>query len=169
MPRTARSLSAVGALALTLLGVAACGDDAEPPGGEEVVGTTLATWIQDSATAGEEIEVPTDTVLSSEQDYRDWLEDLAGPPEMAEALDVELDLETSVAVVASFRQCDNALRLVTDGSGAVDAQVYDPTRDEIFACAWSPHVVQLYVIGLDELGVDSADDVHLVENLGGAS
>ena len=167
MPGTIRALPALGAVALALLGVSACVDGTDLPAGEEIVGTTVMTWSAGSV--AEEVEAPADTILRSPQEYRDWLEGLTGPPELVEALEADLDLQSSVAVVASFYQCDNALRLVTDGTGAIAAQTYDPTPEDTFDCAESPLTVTLFEVGLDELGVDSADDARLVEDLGGDS
>ena len=53
-------------------------------------------------------------------------------------------------------------RLRDLGDGKIRFDVWVPSGEKGTACAWSPLQVEVWIVGLDELKVSSADDVELV-------
>ncbi|MGC5616972.1 hypothetical protein [Georgenia sp. Z1491] len=140
-----------------LLALGACTDDAGADG-LAVVGTSVAGWQQSADLMGD-VEVGEFTaLLRTQEEYTAWLDGLPHQEVTRDALTAELDLTDSVALAAAHPVCEERIEVVTDGEGALASRTVSTSDDQV-DCAWSPIQVSVVEVPLEELGVDSADDV----------
>lgn len=150
----------------SLLAVGACaGDDAPAPTGADdlvSVGTSVATWSEESAPAGGVTQDDFAALLRTQDEYDSWLDDLPSPDVTRDALTAELDFADSVALVAAHPICDESIRVLTDGAGTIASHAVPPADPASrFVCEWSPLRVTVYEVPLADLGVDYVDQVVL--------
>ncbi|MGC5627907.1 hypothetical protein ACPYO6_06610 [Georgenia sp. Z1344] len=159
------TLGVVGAV----LVLAACGDDVADPTGTAStepesltsVGTGVGGWSEEPDPIG---DVPVDEItalIRTQDEYDAWLDGLPSPEIETETLTADVDFDTSVVLTYAQPICDESLRVVTDGTGAIAGHAVAPTEpDEQFECEMNWLRIIVREITLDELGVDSADDVR---------
>ncbi|MGC5616973.1 hypothetical protein [Georgenia sp. Z1491] len=151
----------------SLLAVGACAGDDVPAatGGADglvSVGTSVATWSEDSAPAGGVTEDDFTALLRTQDEYDSWLDGLPHQDVTRDPLTAEIDFTDSVALVAAHPICDESIRVLTDGAGTIASDAVPPADPASqFVCEWSPLRVNVYEIPLADLGVDSAGQVVL--------
>lgn len=155
----------LGATAMVgLLALASGCDNVVPPAS---VGTRVLSHSQsgngDVRLAYEASEA--DAVLLTDQAAFDaWFGSL--PPSVQDDLQDDagaVDLTAAFAVVGYYPRCQEESRVLDRGEGAVTFDVYVPEGKEEILCAWSPIQLDVYRVGLDEVGVSDAAEVKIVE------
>lgn len=145
-------LRVVATLAATLL-LSSCVDDPAPrlPAVVTAVSEQQDAEVRAAVNARE-----TPFVLVDDAALDEWLALL--PSSVAEVFDVARpDFTTHVAVVGSFPRCTEESLLAHVGDGRLTYDIIDPEPNT--NCAWSPLLLELHVVALDDLGVD--DGAHV--------
>lgn len=128
-----------------------------------LVGQLQQVWAQSTSAYAEATVSYADThpqqlLLADQAAYDAWLADLPDAM-LAEASKVSLDEQ--VAVVGHYGKCMEQSAVFHLGAGQLVYDVWVAEEDEGTSCAWSPIQIELWVIDLTDLDVDSAADVTL--------
>lgn len=128
----------------------------------DLVGYRKITWneSQGPAEALKQYDAThDDLLLRTPDEYEQWRVVLLAPMN----IDAEgVTLTDQVAVVGSYHKCMESSGVRDLGDGKIRFDVWVPPGKKGTACAWSPLQVEVWIVGLDELKVSSADDVELV-------
>lgn len=143
----------VAASTAAILLTGACGSNAGP------VGELHQAWHQADDPVVEYVGSHASPILIRDQSEFDaWQQTLPAPMQS----DVEdITLDEQVAVVGYYGKCKQVSSIQHLGDGELRFDVSIPPEDEGIDCAWSPLNVELWIIGLDELGVDDPGDILL--------
>lgn len=158
------------AVALLLLGavLAGCRWDTDGPGARlpvAQVGSLVHRWAESDSAEAPGVRAVRRHHLEPQliTDEQQWSRFVRGLPaslrttEARQDLD-RVDLRHSVVVVAAYGKCTEVSHLEDRGDARLAFVV---TSDPKTNCAWSPTQLEIWQVGLDELGVDDGGSVRL--------
>ncbi|MDO4244102.1 MAG: hypothetical protein Q4C85_10170 [Actinomyces sp.] len=162
------AIAMIAAAVLTLLALAGCA----PGGGTErpiestsgpisgtVVGRTVSTWRQSADEELDASQLPLGTrLLGTETAWQEWLAALPAPVSAAVTAETPpTDFSTHLLVVDAAVVCREESRLTSPAPRELQVLATAPAEEVL--CTWSPVELVVFSVGLDELGVASAEEV----------
>lgn len=129
----------------------------------DAVGMLQQHWMQFDSDLGDAVlayknQHPSPILIKDQPEYDAWQSTL--PAKMQP--DAEgITLDEQVAVAGYYNKCMEVSSIQNLGDGKIEFDVSIPPEDEGTMCGASPMHVELWIVDLDELGVDDPDDILL--------
>jgi len=113
-----------------------------------------------------DIVLPSPVLFASTDEWEGWYGSLADEQRNALGLFEFPSFDGSVAVMGMYGSCMEQSRILHYGGGDIEFNVYVPEADRNTACYWSPHVLEVHEVDLEDLGVDGPENVTLRSEYG---